>query len=160
MHTLELVILSALAVLMVWRMGDMFTRGSRARNAYRRGIEALEAQDWAAAEEAFRRVVRLEPIAAVPRRLLARVLVRSGQFEDAEEQLRAATAFEPRNPDGYAELGYFLALQGEKRAEEAIAAFEQAVAHAPRLREQLAREDALGPLRNHPRFQRLVAPPE
>lgn len=142
--------------LMVTRLGFLWSKGHRARTAFQRGCQALEAGDWEEAEAALKRVVKLEPIFAVARRLLGRVLARRGALAEAEEQFRMAAALEPRNPDGYLDLGYFLALAQPSRESEAIDVLTKAVELAPGLRRTLATAAELEALRRHERFRRLI----
>ncbi|MDX9973449.1 MAG: tetratricopeptide repeat protein [FCB group bacterium] len=141
-------------VVMVSRLVYMWSAGARARKAFRRGVEAMEANALRDAETAFRQVVRIEPIWGVAYRLLGRVLSDLGELFEAEKQFRTAITLEPRNSDAYADLGYFLEVKMTGRREDAIGALLKAVELAPRLRERLEAVPELAGLVNDARFRK------
>lgn len=145
-------------LLMIGGMAMVWSRAPRARKAFRAGIEALQNENWPEAETQLKRAVKLQPIAAVGHRLLGRALTEEGKHDEAEKHFRMAAALEPRNPEGYADLGFFLAVRVPNRHEDAITAFSKAVELAPRFREQLAGLEQLAPLRAHEAFRRLLEP--
>lgn len=119
-------------------------------------MASLEAGDHDAAEHELRRLVRSQPLWTPARRMLARVQLERGKLAEAEEQWRAATQFEPRNGEAYADLGWFLAVYTDRR-DEALAAFTKALQYAPGLREHLASADSLQPVREEDtRFRELL----
>jgi tetratricopeptide (TPR) repeat protein len=141
--------------LMAVRLGDVWTRGRRARRWWERAIDAYNRGDLAEAETAFRKVVRLAPIWAPARYNLAGVLLQRGDLDEAEEQLRMATKLEPRNGEMHRDLGIFLAHYRQDRADDAIESLEKALKYAPKLREELAQAQSLDHLREHERFRKL-----
>ena len=147
----------ALAVgILVLRMAITRSHGPRARKWCDRGIKALEDNAIPDAQHAFGKVVRLVPIWAPGRRLLARAHILAGDFAAAEEHLRFASDLQPRDPDSHMDLGLFLAICPPKRSEEAIASFAKAVELDPKLRETLAAEPRLAHLRDHDTFRHLI----
>jgi Tfp pilus assembly protein PilF len=132
------------------------SHGPRARKWCDKGIKALEQNAVAEAQHAFGKVVRLQPIWAPGRRLLARAHIMAGDFAAAEEHLRFASDLQPRSPDGHMDLGLFLAICPPKRPDQAVEAFIKAVELAPELKEILAAEPRLTHLRDHEGFRRLT----
>jgi Flp pilus assembly protein TadD len=151
-----LLLVAVAFVVMLWRILVLRSRGPKARAAFQRGIDALNANAMNEAEAAFREVVRLEPIWALAYRLLGRILADRGETEEAEKNLRAAVTLEPRNSEAYADLGFFLTIKVPDRRDEAISAFAKAIELAPRLRETLANTPALSPLLEDERFRQLL----
>jgi len=143
-------------ILLIWRFAAMATKGRRAVRWWNRGIQAIEQADYDSAEQALRRCVRLSPISAPARRLYARALMSHGKIREAEHEVRMATQLEPRNADGFLDLGFFLSACAPERNEEAVEALEKAVALAPNLRGVIAQDERLRPLHELPRFQALV----
>ncbi|MBI5092143.1 MAG: tetratricopeptide repeat protein [Candidatus Hydrogenedentes bacterium] len=144
-------------VLMAGGLAAKWSTGYRARKAWRLGCEAFEAEDLSGAERQFRRCVKLVPIWTVTRRMLGRALARQGRFGEAEEQFRFAAQLEPRNGEGYLDLGFFLASCPPNRPDEALEMFSKALEYTPSLREALAGAEQLGPLREDSRFLELLA---
>ncbi len=135
-----------------------YHRRMRFNRWWKTANECLGEDDMDGAEQALRRCVRLEPMWAPVRGLLAAALVNQGKLDEAEAEFTMVVRFHPKAPEGYMELGFFYALCFKDRAEDAIAAFREAVACEPRAREVLAREPRLASLRGHPDFQALLAP--
>ena len=131
-------------------------RRRRLEKHWQRGQEAFQHGDFDAAEAAFRTCVRTVPTVAALRRALGGVLSHQRKFKEAEEQLRFAAELEPRNPIGHMDLGFFFAVAVPDRAEHAIDAFAEAVACDPAMRDKLAQEPRLDPLRRHERFRDLI----
>ena len=145
----------AVGVLIV-RTAVMRSHGPRARKWCERGVKALDQNAVAEAQYAFGKMVRLQPIWAPGRRLLAQAHIIAGDFAAAEEHLRFASDLQPRNQDGHMDLGMFLAICPPQRPDEAIEAFAKAVELAPSLVETLAAEPRIGHLRGHQAFRRLI----
>ena len=152
-------IFGLVVAIIVARLSYVWTGGKRARKTWERAMAALEAGDHESAEAQLERLVRAQPLWTPARRMLARVRIERGKLDEAEEQLRAASQFEPRNGEIYADLGWFLAVCTDRR-DEALTAFRTALEHAPGLREHLATADSLqSVLREDPRFQELLTAP-
>jgi len=147
-------------VLLIIGLRSVYTQWKRRRFAalLKAGAEAVKNKDFAAAESAFRGSVRLAPTSAQIRLALGAVLAHRQKFKEAEEQLRLAAQLEPRKPLGHLELGFFLALSAPDRADEAVAAFAEAVKCAPQVREGLVKDPRLAQLRQHAEFQKLLEP--
>lgn len=143
--------------IMAWALIAKYSQGYRARNAWTQGMAAFEAGDITAATRHFQRCVKLVPVWTLPHRMLGRVLARQNLFTRAEEQFRFAAQLEPRNGEGYLDLGLFLATCPPERPDEALDMFEKALEFAPQLREILAGAPQLGPIRDHQRFKALLA---
>jgi len=120
--------------------------------------DRLGENDVAGAEEALRRCVRLEPLWAPVRGLLAAALVNQGKLDEAESEYTMVVRLHPKAPEGYMELGFFYALCLRDRTSDAIAAFRKAIDCEPKAREALAKEPRLASLREHPDFQALITP--
>ena len=151
----KLLIVVVVAVL-VMRLGAVWSRGKRGTHWWRRGMAALEREELDEAFRAFGKVVKLIPEAAPAHRMLGRVLVLRGEYEAAEEQLRFGAQLEPRNPEGHADLGIFLAVCPPERPEEAIDHLGKAVELAPELGKLLGRDARLAHLREYAAFESLV----
>jgi len=119
--------------------------------------ERLSENDVAGAEAALRRCVRLEPLWAPVRGLLAATLVNQGKMDEAEAEFTMVVRLHPKAPEGHIELGLFYAMCHDDRLDEAIASFQSAIECEPKVRELLAREPRLAALREVPEFQALLA---
>lgn len=148
-------------VLLIIGLRSVYTQWKRRRFAalLKGGAEAFKNKDSAAAEAALQGCVRLAPTSAQMRLALGAVLAQRQKFKEAEEQLRLAAQLEPRKPLGHLELGLFLAISAPDRADEAVAAFAEAVKCAPQVREVLAKDPRLAGLRQHAEFQKLLEAP-
>ena len=148
-------------VLLIIALRSVYMQWKRRRFAMllRAGAEAVKNKDFACAESAFRGCVRLAPTSAQIRLALGAVLAQRQKFKEAEEQLRLAAQLEPRKPLGHLELGFFLALFAPDRADDAVAAFAEAVKCAPKVRESLAKDPRLAGLRQDPEFQKILEAP-
>ena len=85
-------LIALVVIVMIARLGFMWSKGYRARNAFRVGYQALEAGDLEEAERILRKAVKLEPISAIARDLLGITLARRGNAVEAEEQFRMMAA--------------------------------------------------------------------
>lgn len=145
-----------LAIIAV-RWGVGYGRGHWFRRCWSKGWEAIKRKDFVGAEASFRTCVRLAPTASLAHRALGTVLLKRGKLEEAEERLRFGSDLEPRNPAGYLDLGFFYALCIPDRAEDAIDCFAKAIEYRPALRDVLAQEDRLEPLRRqYVRFRDIL----
>ncbi|HEX8736549.1 MAG TPA: winged helix-turn-helix domain-containing protein [Pyrinomonadaceae bacterium] len=91
-------------------------------------IKFVHEWDWQAAEQEFRRAVRLDPNSILARYSYANFLKHTRQFEEAWRQLNKALELDPLSPILNQMLGAFLFY--EKRYDEAEAHFrEQAELH-------------------------------
>ena len=154
---LQYLVAAVAFTIMAWALAAKWSQGYRARKAWNRGCQAFDTGDIPGAERQFRRCVKLVPVWTLTRRMLGRILARQGHFAEAEEQFRFAAQLEPRNGEGYLDLGLFLATCPPARPDEALDMFAKAVEFAPNLREILAGADVLGSLRDHHRFKELLA---
>ncbi len=94
-----------------------------------RGIRALRGGRWAAAVEAFREGLELDPDNASLRQRLATALAAGGDTRAAVEQLEETLRRSPDFPRAYFSLGAILALQGRQR--EAVEHYETALRLQP-----------------------------
>ena len=94
-----------------------------------RGIRALQSGRWAAAVDAFREGLELEPDNASLRQRLATALAAGGDTRAAMEQLEETLRREPDFARAHFSLGAVLALQG--RQTEAVERYEIALGLQP-----------------------------
>jgi tetratricopeptide (TPR) repeat protein len=137
-------------------LGSAATRGPRARKLWDRGAAAYEQGRTEEALDAFRKLARMAPSWSPARRMYGVTLMQAGEPVRAEEELRLAAELEPRNAQGWLDLGTFLATRGSERHDEALDALERAVELAPRMREELDRIRLLESLHDDPRFRALL----
>lgn len=135
------------------------SRRRRIVGKWKEGVAAFERGDMETAAKALRVCLRDAPTWVPARRLLGRALVAAHRIDEAEKELRLAAELEPRNPDGHLDFAIFLAQFAPNRPDEAIDSLVRAVEHGPMLRDRLANLEPLAPLRDHPRFQSLLARP-
>jgi len=105
---------------------DRFERAYRASNL---GVARLEQFDYAAAADAFRDALRIEPSLAAARFNLALALFYDGHPETAETEARAAAAAMTGAPQPPYLLGLLAKLQN--RPDAAVAAFRRVLASDP-----------------------------
>ncbi|MCC6343661.1 MAG: protein kinase [Bryobacterales bacterium] len=86
--------------------------------------------NWAEAEEAFRRAVRLDPADGEVRHFLAHILLWTGRGEQSARECRRALELDPFNPSLYSCLGFHYLLAGDE--EKAMEATRQAMAFDPK----------------------------
>jgi Flp pilus assembly protein TadD len=132
---------------------------ARLTRAWKAGHAALENDDLAAAEQAFRRCVKVMPMWPAGRTMLGVTLARAGMLPDAEEQLRFAADLEPKNPEGRLGLVYYYALYDPGNVQALAEAINAAVALAPGLREKLRGDPRLAGVRMDARVAAALAPP-
>jgi predicted O-linked N-acetylglucosamine transferase (SPINDLY family) len=89
----------------------------------------LEHRHLAAAADAFKESIRLEPGAAASHLMLAAALRDQGMPVEAEAPARTATALAPDMPEGWFMLGHVLSRQA--RHEDAVEHYRKAIALAP-----------------------------
>jgi Tfp pilus assembly protein PilF len=106
---------------------DRFERAYRASNL---GIARLEQFDYAAAAEAFREALRIEPSLSAARLNLAIALFYDGKLDAAQAEVRAAAAAMPAAPQPAYLLG--LIAKAQNRPDEAVSAFRRVLAIDPR----------------------------
>ena len=94
-----------------------------------RGIQALQSGRWAAAVDAFRQGLELDPDNASLRQRLATALAAGGDTRTAAAQLEETLRRSPDFPRAHFSLGAIRALQG--RWEEAAARYETALRLQP-----------------------------
>ena len=94
-----------------------------------RGIQALRSGRWAAAVEAFRQGLELEPDNASLRQRLATALAAGGDTRAAVEQLEETLRRSPDFARAHFSLGAILALEG--RQQEAVERYETALRLQP-----------------------------
>jgi len=156
MNTTYLMGIALLFVIIAFRWGAGYWQGRRFRACWTKGWEALKANDFVAAETAFRTCVRLAPTASLAHRALGGALIRQGKLDEAEERLRFGSDLEPRNADGHLDLGFYYALCVPERADDAIHSFAEAIEHKPELRAVLAEDPRLEALRQNAKFRGVL----
>ncbi len=130
--------------------------GRRLRAQWEEAVAAVNERNFEKACERLKRVVKRAPMWADSRRLLGNVLFHLGRHEEAEKELRMATAFEPRNALAHFDLGVFLSLMEPPRTEEAFESLSKSLELDPGMRKHLAElEPRLG-LHGHPRMKELL----
>src|SRR5579875_1347659 len=86
-------------------------------------------QQWPLAAQQYQRAVQCEPRAAAPRFFLGEALLRLGELQAAETQLRAALALDRDDPEALISLAEIDLSSG--RAQSAAAGFRQALRIEP-----------------------------
>ncbi len=89
------------------------------------GEEHLRHEEWADAEEAFRRAVAADETSPVAWSKLGVALAQQRRFEEAAEALQRAINLNPRYAPAYSNLGNIYRQQ--ERKEEALQAYRRAV---------------------------------
>lgn len=77
------------------------------------GDSARDRRDWAAAEDAYRAVVELDPALGGMWVQLGHALKESGNLKDAADAYRQAVALDPEDDDAHLQLGHVLKLAGD-----------------------------------------------
>lgn len=155
-----LVGLLILAGLVGLQLGMRHFTQVRLQRAWNHSQEAIQAGDLDIAASHLEKCVRLAPLWLPGRRQLANVQTRRGRFEAAEAQLKMSADLQPKQAPGHLELGLFYALHMPDRTDEALTAIERGIACDPQFRSAIATNPAVQRLRDHPRFQALIANPE
>ena len=93
-----------------------------------RGQAAERRRDPGEAARCYERAAVLAPRQARAHALAAHGSFLLGQLDRAEQHAVTATQVEPKNPAGFAALGEVLLRRGRSRSEEAVSAFEKAIA--------------------------------
>jgi len=148
---------SMLGCVVAFRYLMQYNHRTRFNRWWKIANDRLGDNDVSGAEAALRRCVRLEPLWAPVRGLLAAALVNQGKLDEAEAEFTMVVRLHPTAPEGHMELGFFYALCLKDRAEDAIAAFRKAIDCEPKARDILAKEPRLRRLREHADFQALIA---
>jgi tetratricopeptide (TPR) repeat protein len=102
-----------------------------ARNAYAKAVARMERGDPAAAAEAVRAAVALDPQFTTARLELASDDERARRYDEAIAQYRAILGYNANNPIALNNLAYGLAVQ-KNRPEEALPFAERAAALNPK----------------------------
>ena len=89
---------------------------------------ALARGDHESAMAHVAQCVRLMPLWLPPRFLFGSLLARHGRINEAEEQFKMAQALQPREANGFLELGIFY-LTATDRFDDGIAQLRDALAH-------------------------------
>lgn len=126
----------------------------RTKKAWESAQEALRGGEFAAAELALDRCVKLMPLWLHPRFLLGAVLAKQGKLEAAEDTLKMAMALQPRDPDGHIELGIFY-VTAANRIDDGVAAFRAALEHDAAVWARLESEPRLEAFRQSDAFTAL-----
>jgi predicted Zn-dependent protease len=104
--------------------------GTSARAALETGQAWAELGDWRRAADHFRKAVALEPGSSTAHLRLAQALVRAGDRQAAQGELRALAGMPALGAGDLSSLGSLWQELGDRR--EACAAFERALAGEPR----------------------------
>ena len=111
-------------------------------------LEALGPRERELIRQALRRHVELEPAAAEHHLALGEALERSGALPEAIDSYRAASAADPRSPDGHERIANLYAANN--RCDGAVPEYEKALALAPRVsRLKIALGDCKAKLGKH-----------
>lgn len=105
----------------------MITEGQR---YLQQSLQLLQQGQWAQAEEAGRKAVRLLPTSADARHILAVVLLQQKRAQEAIPLIDEAVRLDPKNPSRYNDLGEILRESG--KIPEADAAYREAIRLDPR----------------------------
>ena len=96
---------------------------------YEKGVLSSEKEEWAGAEQFFRRAISVDP-SYLPARLgLAEMLLRSGDFNAAAQELNAAVRLDSNNSGAHYGLGLVHLQKGE--FDSAVAEFRRTLALRP-----------------------------
>lgn len=144
--------IAVLVALVLYQIAARQIRFMRLKGAWARGNQALQASQLEAAEQEFRRCVRLMPMWKAGRSLLGVVLAQLGRLDEAEQEFKMVASLEPRQPDGHLALAYFYATHQPERADEAIGSFREAVKYDPSLLAKLQDDPRLAALRSRLAF--------
>jgi len=126
----------------------------RTKKAWEAAQEALRDGNFAAAELALARCVKLMPLWMQPRFLLGAVLAKLGKLTEAEDALKMAMALQPREPNGHIELGIFYVTAAD-RIDDGVAAFRAALQHDAAAWKRLESEPRLEDFRRTDAFTAL-----
>lgn len=107
------------------------------------------------AERLLRDCLKRMPLMIIARRALGAVLAQQGRLDEAERELKMAADLQPRKPEGHLDLALFYARYQPERTSDTIRALDEAIKHAPTLREDILRDPRFAPLRDEPNFAAL-----
>src|SRR5258706_14391327 len=99
---------------------------NRSNTSFDRAVDLQRAGKLDQAAEFYRAILRQHPTHFEAAHNLGAILLQVGSFDAAERQLRRALQINPRSPEALNNLG--LALRYLDRLEEAVAAFDRAIA--------------------------------
>lgn len=153
MNTDILVGLLFLLALVAYQVIARQVQFRRMKRAWEQGQAALSAERLDEAETAFRKCVRILPMWANGRSMLAAVLTRMQRLDEAEEQWKMAADLEPKRAGGHLALALFYACHVPEKPREAALALAKAIEQDPNLREHVGKDPRLSKLRQ-------FAPPE
>jgi protein O-GlcNAc transferase len=100
-----------------------------AQNLFRQASEFHQKGHLVEAEQLYRQLIAALPLSPEPRHMLGVLRLQQGRNSEALELIGAALKINPRNADMMANYGS--ALKGLGRFDEAIAAYEKALAIRP-----------------------------
>lgn len=138
------------------QLGFRYLSVYRTKKAWAQAQADLERGDLASAERGIARCVKLMPLWLHPRFLLGAILARQGKLKEAEEQLKLAQALQPREPEGFIELGIFYVTEAD-RVPEGIEAFRDALACGDGVWETIENEPRLVSFRATEAYATLAA---
>lgn len=144
--------IAVLVALVLYQIAARQIRFMRLKAAWTRGNQAFQGAQLDAAEQEFRRCVRLMPMWKAGRAMLGVVLAQLGRLDEAEQEFKMVASLEPRQPDGHLALGYFYATHHPERADDAIDSFQEAVKCDPSLLAKLQADPRLAALRGRLAF--------
>lgn len=139
-HLLGLGVLILVVVIRQWYMRR---KTARMNAAFGEAMDALKRGDWAVVRKNMEACIADYPHASGARRLLARALAGQGDLARAEEELKLAVAFEPREAQHLAELALFQIRYTEEAS--GLKLLEEAFQLNPALRDDLRDNNNLSP---------------
>ncbi len=108
------------------------TAAYQAMNAFNNGIDMLNQERYADAEEYFRQAIKLNPKDAAAYCNLGLALIKQGKFDAAIDAITKSIKLNPKGADAYNNLG--VALHGLGRDQEAKTYYEQALRIDPHVK--------------------------
>jgi predicted Zn-dependent protease len=126
----------------------------RTKKAWEGAQADLGRGDLESAEKRIARCIKLMPLWLQPRYVLGAVLARQGKLEQAEAELKMAQALQPREPDGFIELGIFY-ITSANREQDGVEALRAAVTNDPKAWRRLESDPRLEAFRKTPAFAAL-----
>lgn len=139
-YLLGLAVLIGVVIIRQWYMRR---KHARINAAFGEAMDALKRGDWAVVRKNMEDCIAHYPHASGARRMLARALTGQGDLVRAEEELKLAVAFEPREPQHLAELALFQIRYTEEAS--GLKLLEEAFQLNPALREELQQNNNLSP---------------
>lgn len=136
--------LLALGGLVLFQVLARALRMAQVKHWCAKANKAMEAGDWASAEQSLKRCLARAPLWVPGRRMRAVLLTRTARMDEAEAEFKLAAELQPRDAEGHVQLAMFYATRGPAKAEQAAEALRTAVACAPGLKEALLRDPRFG----------------